>query len=350
MQTDYLEEYLDKARFMTDAAADELIVRYFANSTNKQAFADALLQVNLNTDFLKPNLLDKEPLFKNALNLPDFANVKMMKAGAAFFSDHSGMIMNLLGILSLPYCYAAADGAKVLYFSEKIRNNTQKRLTDTANFVWDVMAKNAFEPNGSGFASIFKVRLTHAAARYYINKSDNWDTKWGIPVNQEDMAGTNLSFSLIVVRGLRKMGYKITYKQQQDFTHLWNVIGSLLGLDETLLVNNGEKAILLEKTIRKRHFKKSTEGVALTQSLVDYLSIIETQIGLKPQTSIKIMRFLLDNEVADILGLPKNQLSDNEIRLFKLKNAGTITKDNYLKNYRQFKKLVSDNQLPTHSV
>ncbi len=341
MEMDNMQTMLAKARQEGDKQADDLIQKYFKEKALKLAFADALTSITNNADLLKPNLLSEEPLFKEAINLPAFADEKKIKAGAKFFSDHSGIIMNMLGVLSLPYCYAAADGAKVLYFSEKIRNNTEKRLTDTANFVWDVMAENAFEPHGKGFASIFKVRLTHAAIRYYVNSSVNWNTDWGLPVNQEDMAGTNLSFSLIVVRGLRKIGYKISYVEQQNFMHLWNVIGSLLGLKQTLIFENGAEAIHLEKTIRNRHFKQSDEGIALTKSLINYLQTMETKLKLPQQASIKLMRFLLEDDVADLLGLPQTRLEDNEIRLFKLKNAGNFKKDSYSKNYTQYKKFVA---------
>ena len=118
--------------------------------------------------------------------------------------------MNLLGLLSLPYCYAAADGARVLDLSERIKNKPEHRLNETADFVWDVMAPNAFKPDGKGFTSILKVRLLHAAIRFYTGKSSKWNAAdWGLPVNQEDMAGTNLSFSLLVVRGLRKFGLAV---------------------------------------------------------------------------------------------------------------------------------------------
>ena len=103
--------------------------------------------------------------------------------------------MLLLGFLSLPYCYAAANGAEVLVRSERIVNEPEKRLSETAQFVFDVMAKDAFEPHGQGLSTILKIRLMHAAVRWYIEQSDNWNKKLlGVPVNQEDMAGTNLSF------------------------------------------------------------------------------------------------------------------------------------------------------------
>ena len=184
-----------------------------------------------------------------------------------FFAKHAQVIMNMLGLLSLPYCYAGANGSMVLYLSDRMRGDVGKRLIETGEFVWDVMAPNAFYENGKGFAAILKVRLMHAAVRYYTLQNNKWNDSYGYPVNQEDMAGTNLSFSLIVIRGLRKFGFNISYDEQQSFMHLWNVIGALLGLDNDLLPADGKQAFELEETIRLRQFTPSVQGHELTSSL-----------------------------------------------------------------------------------
>lgn len=235
--------------------------------------------------------------------LPYWADSNKLSKGSRLFTRHSDTIMSLLGLLSLPYCYAAADGAMVLYLTERLRDRPAKRLSDTADFIWDVMAPDAFSKDGKGFASCLKIRLTHALARHYVLKSDGWPEELVIPVNQEDMAGTNLAFSLIVVRGLRKLGLAVSYDDQQSFMHLWNVIGYLLGLEEDLIPQDGKSATLLEGAIRKRHFKPSLQGKALTKSLLDHI-IGDLSVSLSPQEIYQIVRFLLGDDVADILEIP----------------------------------------------
>ncbi|RYE07381.1 MAG: DUF2236 domain-containing protein, partial [Sphingobacteriaceae bacterium] len=218
-------EFLASMRQQADRPADDLIAEVFADENRKSAFRDLLNAISVNTDLQKvTDFYAIKEAFVRATKLPDWANRKLMEQGTNFFANHAGAIMNLLGLLSLPYCYAAADGARVLDLSERIKNKPEHRLNETADFVWDVMAPNAFAPDGKGFASILKVRLLHAAIRFYTDKSSKWNAAdWGLPVNQEDMAGTNLSFSLLIIRGLRKFGLTIEYKDQQAFMHLWNV-------------------------------------------------------------------------------------------------------------------------------
>ena len=318
----FTNDFLAAKRLMGDADADLFTKSVFENSDQKIELRNWLngLTNNSQSDQM-PQQFAGYSLFSNIGALPSWADKKEMKAGSAFFARHAQLIMNLLGLLSLPYCYTAADGAMVLYLSDRMRGDVGKRLVETADFLWDVMAPDAFEEEGKGFASILKIRLIHAAVRVYTLRSGKWDNAWGVPVNQEDMAGTNLSFSLIVIRGLRKFGISVTYKEQQAFMHLWNVIGYLLGLQEDLLPQNGKEAFSLEEAIRLRQFKVSDHGRELTRSLTNYFISMNTGQQFSDKEILQVMRYLLGNNVADMLDLPPGELPVNKIRLLKAVNV-----------------------------
>ena len=252
--------------------------------------------------------------FEQSSIFPKWVDVKMMQQGSRLFESYNGDIMGLLGSLSLPYCYAAADGARVLQMSERIRKDTQKRLAETGQFVIDVLSPNAFAPEGKGIRSIQKVRLIHAAVRFHIKKSGKWKKEWGLPINQEDMAGTNLAFSFIVLRGLRKIGRVIHPDSAMAYQHLWNVIGYMLGLKEELIPSNLKQAYQLTTAIEKRHFKASAAGQTLTKALLDSYS---EQIPIKlPNGYLNTyMRYVLGDKVADLLKLPPANWTDNLVKL-----------------------------------
>ena len=341
----YSESLLSSKRTKGDSYADELIKDYFIDNNKKQMLRNWLSQLKQNTDLQSiPPEFNNYDFIARANELPAWAKPNQMKLGAEFFAKNSELIMNLLALLSLPYCYAAANGAMVLYQTNRMRDDVGKRLYETAEFVWEVMAPNAFEKEGKGFASILKVRLMHAAARHYILKSDNWNLALGYLVNQEDMAGTNLSFSFLVVRGLRKFGISVSYEEQSAFIHLWNVIGYLLGLDEELLPNTGKDAFNLEEAIRLRQFKPSEHGMELTSALLKYFTSINTNSGLSNQEIPQLMRYLLGNEVADILGLPTEEYPANKVQLMRninlLKHLTLFDKPDlaYQKGFQKFKK------------
>ncbi len=118
--------------------------------------------------------------------------------------EHHRLISLLLGTYSLPYCYAGANGAQVLWISERIKNNTFQRLEETGAFVFGIMQESDWH-NGSNFQRIAKIRLLHAAVRWFTLHSGRWNDAWGYPICQEDMAATNLSFSYIAIQGLPKI-------------------------------------------------------------------------------------------------------------------------------------------------
>jgi hypothetical protein len=81
-----------------------------------------------------------------------------------------------------------------------------------------------------------KVRLIHAVIRYFVtNHGPAWNDAWGVPVNQEDQAGTLLTFSVGAIHGLRLMGAEIRKEDADDYMAAWAAVGRPLGIDESLI-------------------------------------------------------------------------------------------------------------------
>jgi hypothetical protein len=236
-------------------------------------------------------------------SLPDFADRKLMQQATAFFEKNQTTIGIMLACYSLPYCYAGADGAKVLAMSQRIQTDTLKRLEETGDFL-QIVTKEENWHNGEAVRKILKVRLMHAAIRFFTEHHGTWDLAWGKPVNQEDMAGTNGAFSYIVIRGMRKAGNAPTDADAEAYLHLWNVISVIMGIDKELIPNNLREAFALDKAIAKRQFRPSAEGKALTKALLDTIEKFIENPLLRTFPAAQ-MRFLMGDSVADILGIPQ---------------------------------------------
>ena len=235
--------------------------------------------------------------------LPSGSDLKKIAKGQEFFQKNAEDCLSLLGTMSLPYCYAAADGAQVLYFSERMRNDAQKRLLETARFVFEVNQTDSLKQNGLAFITILKVRLLHATIRFHLKNHEDWDIKWGLPINQEDLMGTNIAFSFIVLRGLRKLGKKFSNQEANSYLHLWYVVGQLLGIDKKILPQTMKEAVFLSQNTEMRHFKSSHEGNVLTRTLLSHFDDILPPIV--PRSYIhSYMRFLLGDKICDMLGVP----------------------------------------------
>lgn len=315
----YSDAFLDRMRETGDPAADRVVAYLFENRETA-ALNTIFRQLIYNHSLLTTPLPSVvKAYFEEEAQLPTWAQPSLMQRGAKFFQKHGESILSLLGFLSLPYCYAAADGAQVLVLSKKIYDDPRQRLLETGQFVLDVMAPDAFEPQGKGFTSILKVRLMHATVRYHLSKSERWNPGWGLPVNQEDMGGTNGSFSWLSLRGLRKADVLFDTRAAEAYLHLWNVIGNLMGVEEDLLPENGKAAFWLDKRIKERHFRKSEAGVVLTQSLLRFFQ--ENTGNRFPGGFIEsYMRYLLGEEVADMLEIPPSNWTRVLINTIKWSN------------------------------
>jgi hypothetical protein len=322
--------FLNQQRLQADEPADALIQKMFI--TNKQNELYAALKISEAEIVKGKHKQDVFRFLKTRKSEPLWYDEKRILSGQHFFEQYGMEIMTLLGAMALPYCYAGTPGNKALYLSEKMRQSPAKRLADTAEFIVQVSSAGTLSKSGLGPIHINKTRLIHAIARYYVQKSA-WDNSWGLPINQEDMAGTNLAFSYIIITGLLKSGFVLDAKQKEDFIYLWRYIGYQLNINEELLAGSIKEAHLLTKQIEKRNFRKSAEGVALCQSLIQYYkSAVPADKSFFVEAQI---RYLLGNDVSAYIGLQGDYISDkiNELifSIREVQNYFTVQQSSYAK-------------------
>ncbi|MEK6477887.1 oxygenase MpaB family protein [Catalinimonas sp. 4WD22] len=332
----YQNEFLDSMRIKTDPLADKAVGAIF-DSKNAHIFRELVNSLSHNNYQVPERLPEEVKLFlKTSRKLPDWTDYKLLDQGQQFFKKHASTLSLMLALMSLPYDYAAANGAQVLLLSERMQHDTAKRLLETGKFVFDVASLGSFNESGKAIASTQKVRLIHASIRYHINNKADWDEQWGKPINQEDMAGTNLSFSLIPVRGMRKLGFSVTKAESEAYIHMWNVASHIMGVDERLLPDTSKEAFVLDKMITERQFVQSEAGVTLTKALLDYIN--ENTDTTLQWLAPKYMRYLLGDKIADLLEVPKATLPDPYI-MSPLRHWNQLRNifGNYSDTYRQAK-------------
>ncbi len=292
-------ELMDTLRQTGDLLADEVISKLHA--------AEGIAGVRLMFSWLNSSeSTSTYQIINEFINqnnfLPDFADKKLMQKGIKFFNENQNQIGLMLACYSLPYCYAGADGAKVLAMSQRISTDTLKRLEETGEFV-QIITQEKNWTNGEAIRKILKIRLMHAAIRFFTEYHGTWDLAWGKPVNQEDMAGTNGAFSYIVIRGMRKMGIELADSDSEAYLHFWNVVSVIMGIDKALIPRNLREAFVMDKVIAKRQFRPSEEGKLLTKALLDTMEKFIENPLLKSFPAAQ-MRFLMGDEVSDMLGIP----------------------------------------------
>ena len=121
----------------------------------------------------------------------------------------------------------------------------------------------------------------HAAIRWFIDHDPGvarpadadpaplptrptWATSWGRPVNQEDLAGTMLTFTTVVIDAFRRSGVEFASSGAEDFLHLWRVIGHFLGVRPGALARRtSPRPSTLQRRIFGRQHAPSAVGVDL---------------------------------------------------------------------------------------
>jgi ER-bound oxygenase mpaB/B'/Rubber oxygenase, catalytic domain len=308
----WTDEFLDQMRQHADPLADGVVERIIASGQTEQInqiFHVLRDNQSLNQAALPPILQD---FFAQAAVLPPWADPELLEKGAQFFGLYGLEISAMLNFKSLPSAYVCPKGAQVLHATgrlEEFKGTTakfQRRIMETAQFVFNVSAPGAFAPSGTGIENAMKVRLMHAAIRYYIRRDGKWDVaSLGLPINQEDMAGTMLSFSSLTQEGLDIM--KIPYEQAlaDGYFHIWQVAGYLMGLDPRLIPSQPADGHALGWKILHRNMGASQAGAELRRALVDFVKGI-IPFGFMKFLPEVFIRHYCGDQIADYLGVQRH--------------------------------------------
>ncbi|MCB0550301.1 MAG: DUF2236 domain-containing protein [Phaeodactylibacter sp.] len=299
---------LDAFRYQGDPEADEAMALILANKGKEEAYRifDVLIR-NIEMPVLQLPV-EVRPFLAATDSLPDSTDPEAIADAHRFFLDHGAKCLFLLYYKSLPLLYCMHKGAPVLTRTSRLTNNDKsqrifaRRIAETGQFLIDVMTPGELTIRGRGIRAIQKVRLIHAAIRQFI-REDGWDEQQlGLPINQEDMAMTLMTFSVAVLDGLEKFGIQEPRPLQEAYLQTWKAIGHNLGINEALLPDSVADGRLLMNTIMARQAAASADGQLLTQALVDFAqSVLKNEkLALAPET---LIRFLIGEEYAGMLGL-----------------------------------------------
>jgi hypothetical protein len=288
---------LDGYRFEGDALVDELLFTWLAE--DKGTFYGLMKG---DGEQLLEAIRTRKPVLAEQYNVFSHCSATERQEAQGIYQQFQPEVMLLLGCYSLPYCYAAAIGSQVLWQTGRLHEGALVRLQQTARFVWDVGQGTM----GEVAIACLKVRLIHGLVRFHLMHS-GWDAaKLGVPANQEDMAGTNLAFGFLVLRGLRKLHAGLLPSRGQAYLRYWNGIGAWLGIVPALLPPTLPDALALEQLIAGRHHKESMEGKGLTQSLLASIEEGPAPAAVKKQMPA-MMRFMLGEEIADMIAVPHGE-------------------------------------------
>lgn len=311
---------LDVMREVGDPPADAAVAAYFAEleeAAPSALFAQLVRHVRLPPEDQVPAV---RAFFAAASERPAWVDEAAVVRGQEFFNRLVAHQFSALYLASLPSSYAAAKGVQVLRMTGRLQTDAQRRLNETAQFLMDIAAPAAMASGGVGIDRILHVRLMHAAVRWMVLHDPAvtrvedlappvgeegglvWSASWGLPTNQEDLAGTWLTFTAVVYDAFDASGVDFGPDDVADHLHLWRLVAHHLGIRPELVPVERAVAAALRDRIWARQQAPCAAGRAMTAAL---LAQSRTRM---PRFAWPIMptafRHFLGDHVADIVGLP----------------------------------------------
>ncbi|MBT3383187.1 MAG: DUF2236 domain-containing protein [Prolixibacteraceae bacterium] len=289
---------LEKLRLVMDKPSDDAVESIFQSQSMAQ-LRTILKDMAINDSFVSEKLpKPMHDFVQGELNYTfsddDIAN---FEATHHIWKKHGMQFIFILFFRALPYTYMAEKPANVLRITKLLETHTERRIFETAQFVFDVMDRNWWEPGKRGIMTALKIRIMHSSMRHVIldeNKTgDQWNMDWGKPISQEDLVATNQVFSLEFFKGMSMLGKTLDVKDQQAWFHTWKTIGKLMGVQDNLISKDVDEAWKLQHKIYDHLFNDETHsGIALAKALVETLHHFHLPLKL----ILLIMRALLADE------------------------------------------------------
>jgi len=290
----------------TDPAAEAVVAAFgrLAPGRGKEMLDQALAH-GIETVEDAPDALVE--LFERLDRVPPWVDWDAMQRGAAMYLRHGPLGAGVIGCFSAPIMYSSPAGNKPLIFSSRLVQKAPRRMTETAHFVLETSRPGGLRRFADGFRITVKVRLMHAQVRRLLARSERWKwEQWGAPLNQADLAGTNLALSALIVEGLERLGFHITAEERDGFVQLWRYVGYLLGIEAELLCATYAEAARMQRLIDLTQQGPDDDARALIDALRNAtlpppLHIINKARG--PYAAV--CRYMLGDQRADALGYPR---------------------------------------------
>lgn len=304
------QDFLQSKRQIADPKVDAMVEAIMEKQKEKEVNHIFRAIVNNNDALPEDTHPDIKAFFEETGQLPEWADPDLIKMGQLIYLRHGLPIAMLLFYKSLPECYTGAKGAEVLIHSNRLNQRfgsqdaMARRLAETGLFIYNTMMPKGLDAEGQGIRAAQKVRLIHAVIRYFIKKH-GWDVeKNGMPINQEDMAGTLMSFSALVLEGLDILGIDFNETEREAYIHCWRVIGHIMGVQEDLIPVNAEDSLALGHAIIDHQKAKSEAGQKLAQALLAFCNN-KAPFFIHKDFHINMLNILMGRELAELLSLPE---------------------------------------------
>lgn len=181
-----------------------------------------------------------DALLAHAEAVPDWVSPRLLDEG-----DRTSLAVPFLwrglafSVGSLVHTYSSPSIARLLVGTGRLTSTAPRRLAETGRWNASTVLPGGLRHGAPGHVQTVQVRLLHARVRASA-LAHGWDAdRWGVPINQADIARTWLDFTVVPFTLLEGVGYRLTEEEQSRLYRYWWYVGRLLGLDEAFFLDVG---------------------------------------------------------------------------------------------------------------
>lgn len=313
-------EEMKAALWHGDVAMDAVVEWLFAGSP-KQAKAqfEQALEHGIASVQDAPEALRE--FFRQIDPDPVWLDRNLVEEGALFMRQAGTPALEIMRDLALMPGYLFSSFNHVLVLTGALSKGAGQRVAETAQWWLDCTEAGGMARDGKGFKSTLRVRLIHALVRRHIPSKPEWDSQqWGRPVNQIDLAATNLSFGPVFLLAALLCGIVTTPREAQAVLHFWKYVGWLMGVEEPWLVDEMVDGIQLLRRLLSTQSPADWTSQALGQALAkepfarlypwkkDHPVLHQWYLRLQYHQHLSLSRLILSATQMRKLGLSGNVL------------------------------------------
>ncbi|WP_201548112.1 oxygenase MpaB family protein [Psychrobacter sp. Pi2-1] len=330
-----------------DPLADALAAQNikFARPLQHTILGDSLNHKLTNNDLV--NNPSFSALTEQFSSHPDWFDPKLAQIGAVAYRRYPLMLIWLLRNVALMAGYSIPALSLPLIQTGALMHDALPRLMRTYAYILAVSehpssnmsAVNQNKPveqvlaiGSEGWRQSIQVRQIHTLVRQNLlkgkgnaatglipnaeqhhNPDGSWNTDyWGIPINQTDMIATHLQFSLLIMRGLRLLGARISTEEAEGILHLWSLASYWMGVDLDRLPKDEAACwewLYTYLSIQQLDFKMGQPLAKALHDLPRQLMGEDNRRGrFVEMVNASVTRTLVGDDIGDGLDLPKSKI------------------------------------------
>ena len=320
----------------------QLIISDSSNSSSSSSSSN--LDANL------VNNLAFNALTEQFSSHPTWFDPKLAQIGAVAYRRYPLMLIWLLRNVALMAGYSIPALSLPLIQTGALMHDALPRLMRTYAYILavsehpplhkpNISTHNNRQPieqvlaiGSEGWRQSIKVRQIHTIVRQNLlkgkgnaakgvipnadqhhNPDGSWNTDyWGIPINQTDMIATHLQFSLLIMRGLRLLGARISTEEAEGILHLWNLASYWMGVDLQRLPKDEAACwewLYTYLSIQQLDFKMGQPLAKALHDLPRQLMGEDNRRGrFVEMVNASVTRTLVGDDIGDGLDLPKSKI------------------------------------------